>query len=553
MTATTGTSVLQSDLLTNPLFVAAALGVALVALIAAYPDRLVGTAPRKEVRTAAGGWPLIGHTVWILKISLKKARFLDEILRLQREDGPGGQPVTMTVPALGRRLLLLNRPEYIHFCQKTEFENFVKGKDFLRCFQDVLGAHGIFVADGEVWRKQRKMASHIFSVGNFKSYVQETIQHDVGTLVSLMDDAQTRKTSIYLPDVFFRFTMSSFSQMAFSADLKCLPAKVEGLKVRNEFADAFDYAQLVVDNRFVDIMPLFFEYFNTQGSRMRKAIKTLKSYCYRIIDLRLEAVRTGANVGAVDSKQGKDLLELFMEMGLDRDELLPVVLNFLIAGRDTTAQSLSWAFYRFWQHPEVVEKIRAELREKIGDRRLTYDDMRSLPYLHACFYEAVRLNPAVPKNVRCATQDTIIRPYSGDMAEKAVSNGGARDLPDVPVKKGESVVWCDYAMARMPEIWGADCEEYKPERFLEDKGDGSGDKQVKNFGQAVFHAFNAGPRVCLGQTLATFEGMSVIAAILANFDVLYDDDALRRDPPLYADSVTHPIQNPYSVRLRRLA
>jgi cytochrome P450 len=335
--------------------------------------------------------------------------------------------------------------------------------------------------------------------------------------------------------------------------LECLPSNVEGLKMRNQFADAFDFAQLVVDNRFTDPLPLFLEYFNSQGAQMRKSIKTLKTYCYKIIDLRLKAISSGQNVGAVDSKQGKDLLELFIGMGLNREELLPVVLNFLIAGRDTTAQSLAWAFYRFWQHPEVVDKIRKEVQGNVGDRQLTYDDMKSLPYLQAAFYEAIRLNPAVPKNARAATQDTIIRPYSGDVSEKPLSNNGKRDLPDVPIKKGETVVWSDYCMARMPEIWGPDCEEYKPDRFLEEKSDGSGEMQVKNYGQAVFHAFNAGPRVCLGMQLATYEGMSVIAAILSSYDVIYNDEQLTRDPPVYAESITHPIRNPYKVNLRKRA
>ena len=226
------------------------------------------------------------------------------------------------------------------------------------------------MADGEIWKKQRKLASHIFSVGNFKTYVQHSIHHDLDILRSLLDNTTEKNSTINLCDVFFRFTMSTFSQMAFSADLKCLPSDTEGLKSRNEFADAFDYAQLVADNRFVDPMPLFLEWFNMQGSRMRKCIKTLRNYCYRIIDLRLQAQESGGNTGAVDSKHGKDLLQLFIEMGLTREELLPIVLNFLIAGRDTTAQSLSWAFYRFWQNPDVVTKIREEIHAKLGDRSM---------------------------------------------------------------------------------------------------------------------------------------------------------------------------------------
>lgn len=110
------------------------------------------------------------------------------------------------------------------------------------------------------------------------------------------------------------------------------------------------------------------------------------------------------------------------------------------------------------------------------------------------------------------------------------------NLPPIPVRKGESVLWSDWAMARMPEIWGEDCEEFKPERFLET--DESGKMKVVEVSQWKFHAFSelpsersdalddvptlticalsidGGPRLCLGKLLATYEGMAVIAAIL---------------------------------------
>lgn len=399
------------------------------------------------------------------------------------------------------------------------------------------------------------MASHIFSVGNFRTCVQQTIDSDLLKMEKLLTNVAKEKVSINLPDLFFRFTLSSFSQLAFSADVECLPETVEGLSIRNSFADAFDFAQLVADERFVAIFPLWLEHFTPTGFKMRKALKTLQTYCYRTIDLRLSARARGENQGAVDSKNGKDLLELFMDMGLSRKELLPIVLNFLIAGRDTTAQSLSWFFLEMATHSEIIEKIREEIQDSFGDRlnesHLTYDDMKQLPYLHAAFYEAIRLHPAVPKNIKQATQDTIIRPYAtNDIdAKRDLPGGGTTErLPDITIKKGESVIWSDYVMARMPEIWGKDCEEYKPERFLETR---DGKTSVRQFPQAIFHAFNGGPRVCLGQTLATYEGMAVIIAILTNFDIIYDYEKLKSDQPTFAESLTHPIQNPYSVRIQR--
>ena len=95
------------------------------------------------------------------------------------------------------------------------------------------------------------------------------------------------------------------------------------------------------------------------------------------------------------NKAGKDLLELFMDQGLKMEDLFPVVISFLIAGRDTTAQSLAWLFYELSQHPEHVDKIRASLLPVLGppdeQRPLAYEDYRSLPYLQACIYEAIRV------------------------------------------------------------------------------------------------------------------------------------------------------------------
>ena len=85
---------------------------------------------------------------------------------------------------------------------------------------------------------------------------------------------------------------------------------------------------------------------------MRRAIHSLNKYCYGIIDSRLaRRKKSGSGESAAD-KSGKDLLELFMDRGLTREELLPVILNFLIAGRDTTAQSLAWLFFELWKRPE---------------------------------------------------------------------------------------------------------------------------------------------------------------------------------------------------------
>lgn len=90
----------------------------------------------------------------------------------------------------------------------------------------------------------------------------------------------------------------------------------------------------------------------------------------------------------------------------------------------------------------------------------------------------------MPKNLKRVVKDDVIRP----VGEDAVSG-----LPDLDVRAGESVIWSDWTMSRMPEIWGDDCVDFTPERFLE-KGDG-GRMRIKEYSQYKFHSFNAGPRM----------------------------------------------------------
>lgn len=125
---------------------------------------------------------------------------------------------------------------------------------------DVLGVHGIFASDGDIWLKQRKLASQIFSVNNFRSHVQSTVVREIQTLDKLLQDASKKDFHVNFPDAMFRFTLNSFALMAFDADIDCLPTNVEGLSIPNEFAGNFDYAQMVMDHRIFMLLPKWSEW-----------------------------------------------------------------------------------------------------------------------------------------------------------------------------------------------------------------------------------------------------------------------------------------------------
>ena len=161
------------------------------------------------------------------------------------------------------------------------------------------------------------------------------------------------------------------------------------------------------------------------------------------------------------------------------------MLNFLIAGRDTTAQGMSWCLYLVTQHPEVEQKILREVETVCGQGALTYDQLKDLKYLEAVLRESLRLYPSVPLDTKTTLEDDT--------------------LPDGTfVPRGSMLIYNSFGMGRSKAIWGSDAADFRPERWLSD--------DVKTpYENPVFHA---GPRECLGKRLALVEMKTVMASLL---------------------------------------
>lgn len=158
-----------------------------------------------------------------------------------------------------------------------------------------------------------------------------------------------------------------------------------------------------------------------------------------------------------DADQREDLLSRFMalrdESGepLSDSDLRDVVMSFIIAGRDTTANMLTWTFFELSRQPAIAAKLRAQLDAALPDRQPpTYSDIseQNLPYAHAVVQETLRLHPSVPKDGKTAVRRDVL------------PNG-------VVVPAASVVLYFPWGMGRMPSLWGADACQYRPERWLE--------------------------------------------------------------------------------------
>lgn len=208
-----------------------------------------------------------------------------------------------------------------------------------------------------------------------------------------------------------------------------------------------------------------------------------------------------------------------------RDQLVAV----LLAGRDTTASTLSWTLYELGRHPEVVARLRDEILSAVGpDRTPTYADLKGMRYLQSVMNETLRLYPSVPFNVRFALRDTTLP-----------RGGGLDGSQPVAVLKDTPIGYSTLLMQRRPDLYPAPSAgfapvgEFSPERWA------AGGWQPRPW---QYVPFNGGPRICIGQQFALTEMGYVLTRMFQRFERVqsFMDEVDGGSPTLKAEIVLQP-------------
>ncbi|XVE61513.1 hypothetical protein DITRI_Ditri06bG0046400 [Diplodiscus trichospermus] len=394
---------------------------------------------------------------------------------------------TIHIHVLGNTITA--NPDNVEYMLKTRFENFPKGKPFSMILGDFLG-RGIFNVDGDSWRFQKKMASLELGKLSIRSYAFEIINCEItDRLIPLLSYVAGEEQRVLdLQDVFRRFSFDCICRFSFGLDPRCLELSLP----MSKFAMAFDLASKLSAERAMTASPLVWKIkrvFNLGSEKqLKKAIKIIKL-------LANEVIRQRRKMGFLT--HNNDLLSRFMCTINDETYLRDIIISFLLAGRDTVASGLTSLFWLLAKHPEVSSAIKREADRVIGQNQelKSFEQMKELHYLQAAVYESLRLYPPIQFDSKfCQDDDT---------------------LPDGSfLKRGTRVTYHPYAMGRIEEIWGPDCLEFKPERWLlTDDGVFSPENPFK------YPVFQAGFRVCLGKEMALVELKSVALSLVRRFQI----------------------------------
>ncbi|KAH8551261.1 cytochrome P450 [Umbelopsis sp. PMI_123] len=460
-----------------------ATGLAILAIL--YPDKAAFDNDDR-IFARRKGYPILGN----LPHLLQNVDHVHDFMLLNFETF--GRTLSGSVFGMPKAIETVDPANVEHFL-KNNFENYSKPPRMYDAMDDLFG-HGIFNADGDVWKYQRKTAAHIFNVKNFRDLFTDVFVEKFKYMQShQLNTAVDSGLPLDFHDLMFKYTLEAFVKLGFGEDLGALRSDA-----KLPFAAAFDQAQLKTSRRLMLPFWRAREYasriFTPWETPMSHHIQIVNDYATSIVQKRRAEVEAGV--------EKHDLLGRFLgtldENGqpLSEKQLRDIILNFIIAGRDTTAQALSWGMNAIMRHPEVekklVEEINANITDEVeNDPTQFYEVVKNMKYTHATFYEILRLYPPVPANSKYALGDDI--------------------WPDgTVIRKGDYINWSPYAQGRLESVWGPDAKEFKPERWIVNG-------ELKRESQGVWPVFHAGPRVCLGQNLATLESIVVLSLMLKNY------------------------------------
>lgn len=451
----------------------------LLELIPSKPRR----APLEPYGHCPPSYPVIGCLVSFYR---NRHRLLDWYTEMLAESPTN----TISVRRLGaRRTIVTANPKNVEHMLKTNFKNYPKGKPFTEILGDFLGS-GIFNVDGELWRKQRKLASHEFSTSSLREYVMNMLRREVESgLLPALESAAKTGSAIDLQDLLRRLAFNLICKVSLGMD-PC--SSLDPLLPNSPLAQAFDVSSEISAGRGAATLLISWKIkrWLRVGSewKLREAIQEIHGSINRAINEKILKMNDD------DSTDESDLLARMISAGCDEEMMRDMAISFIMAGRDSTSAAMTWLFWILSGHSDTKQRLLEEIELVAEGKELDYESLGELRLLDACLYESMRLYPPVAWDSKHAIADDL--------------------LPDgTVVKSGDRVTYFPYGMGRMEALWGEDRLEFKPSRWFGELG------ELKKVSPFKFPVFQAGPRDCIGKQMALIQMKYVVASVIRQFDI----------------------------------
>ncbi len=352
---------------------------------------------------------------------------------------------------------------------------------------------GVFNAEGAAWQNQRRMVMACFSPGNIRAYfpaMRKVTERLQGRWLA----AARAGSAVDLQADLMRYTVDTLTGLAFGADINTLEANDDVIQrhLNRIFPALFQ--------RSFSYVP-YWRWFRLPADRQLERSVTAVNAA---IDDFIAQARQRMRDEPGRREHPANLLEAMIAAadqpasGVSDADVAGNVLTLLLAGEDTTANTLAWMIYLLQCNPEALRRAQDEVRRLASDlSRFSRDNIGALDYLEACAHETMRLKPVAPFLPAEALRDTVVA--------------------DVRVPAG-TLVWNVLRHDSVSGRYFDDPEAFRPERWLGAAGAAPASGPAGS-AKRVAMPFGAGPRVCPGRYLALLEIKMAMAMLLASFDI----------------------------------
>ena len=426
------------------------------------------------------GVPFFGNA-----LQFDKTRVHEQFAAWVREYGP-----YVRVRIGPRHLLLVGDHEVIASVLRDRPERFRRPTNHGRIAQEMGFDEGLFFANGEVWKRQRRMVMAAMDPGHVKAFFP-SLKTVVQRLEGRWNKAADAGAVIDLQADLMRYTVDAIAGLAFGAEVNTLESDDDVIQRH------LNHIFPALARRSLAALPYWHWVRLPADRRLDRSVREVKA----AIDGFIADARPRLRDAPALRERPRNLLEAMIVAAdaegseVDDRDIAGNVFVALVAGEDTTANTLAWLFDFLHRHPEALRRAREEVQRVAPDAAaFTLEQMADLPYVQACIDETMRLKPVAPLLPSQANVDTTV----GEVAVPAHTFvvGVMRTDP-------------------LQERYFPRPTSFEPERWLAATAEAPKARSTTR----VSMPFGAGPRLCPGRYLALLEMKMAVAMLLGRFEL----------------------------------
>lgn len=380
----------------------------------------------------------------------------------------------MKTKIINRLIFVANCPDLVRYVFLENNANYEKKSPLMRKALEPLLGNGLFISDGATWQKHRSIETPLFSTDQVAKYAEVMVQTAEERVQRWANLAQGTTVQV----------LAEMGQLTAEIICRALFGNQLGAAHAAEVVSSFADYQAAIEQ--MDVSTFFGLPSWLPNFKMGKAMKAAK---------RIHEIVDNVIAQGIKNDNKNTLLAHFLQRLGDKNvnealtslQIRNELIVLFMAGHETTANTLAWAWYLISQCPEVEQRIHAEVDTVLAKGSANFDSFAQLTYTRAVIEETLRLYPPVPILSRETINDDVIR---------------TRHVP-----AGSIMLVVPWLLHRHRRYWDKP-DHFIPERFLPDAP-----VKIDKF---AYVPFSVGPRVCIAKFFGTVEA-TLCLAILARY------------------------------------